>query len=106
MPMRSSPPPTKSPPAEPTRLLAAETVPVPPLLPLPHVAAPRPPFTAELAATCLPLVSAVTPALPTRSLALLPTRLLAAETVPTTPLPPLPHVTAPRPPFQPGLTTT
>jgi hypothetical protein len=42
---------------------------------------------------------------PTRSPALLPTKLLAAETGPVTPAAPLPQVAAPRLPFQDGLKT-
>src|SRR6516162_9331839 len=44
--------------------------------------------------------------LPTRSLALLPIRLLAGDIAPVTPAVPLPQVAAPRLPFQCGLATT
>src|SRR5437667_426982 len=82
----------------PTRLLAAETVPTIPVVPLPQVAAPMLPFQLALATTKLPLLRAVA-ALPTKSPGVLPTRLLAAETTPMSPVAPLAHVTAPRLPF-------
>ena len=66
--------PTASPAAVPTRLLLALTVPLTPVVPLPHVTAPTMLVTllitvcqlAELT-TKLPFESAVTPVLPTRS---------------------------------------
>src|SRR5262245_22824990 len=75
-------------------------VPITPLVPLPHVAAPALMAVAPLSqfgltTTSLPFESTVTPPLPTWSAPRVPTRLLAAETVPLTPLVPLPHVTAP-----------
>ena len=54
-------------------------------------------------------LSAVTPPLPNRSLAWLPTSELAAETAPATPVVPLPQVTAPEKaiaPLQKSLRTT
>src|SRR5437879_1678898 len=102
-------PPT-SPGLLPMRLLASETVPLIPVLPLPHVAAPRLPPPHGPATTQPPLLKAVTDGLPmllpTASPGLLPLRLLASETVPLIPVIPFPQVTAPRPPFQPGVGTT
>src|SRR5207248_2808278 len=90
--------PTASPLVEPTRLLAAETVPARPVVPLPQVAAPtmEPLFCQKgLATTKLPLLRAVTPPLPTWSPPVEPTRLLLVETAPTVPVLPLLQVTAP-----------
>src|SRR5713101_8089300 len=97
----------------PTTLFAAETAPLTPVVLLPHVTAPRSPFQLGLLVTKLPLLrkgrlSFVVPeiSLPTASFGLVPTRLLASEMAPLTPVVPLPHVSAPRIPFQDGLWTT
>src|SRR5262245_45471249 len=83
----------------PTRLLTGETIPLVPIAPSPHVAAPAlaraPLCQLKFTATKLPFESAVTPLLPIASLALEPTRLLAAEITPLTPIVPLPQDTAP-----------
>src|SRR5262249_4946448 len=84
---------------DPTRLLAAETTPITPVVPLHQVAAPAltmaPLSQLELATTKLPFESAVTPSAPIRSLTVQPTRLLVMDTAPLTPVVPLHQVTAP-----------
>ena len=99
------PPPTESP-LLPTRLLVAEIVPLTPVVPFPHVTAPF--ATApERAVHYVIAVTEGTDAVRTHLIVLeLPTKLLAAETVPVIPVVPPPHVTAPSYVFQVGLSTT
>jgi hypothetical protein len=95
--------PTRSPAVLPTRLLAADTTPVVPAAESYQVIAPMLPDQFGLNTASLPLVSERTPALPIWSPALAPTRLLAEDTTPDTPVVRLNGVIAPALPFQEGL---
>ena len=85
----------------PTRLLLDETVPTVPPVPFIQVTAPNafavvPPSPHRVDFTTkFPLDKFVIPLFPTESPAVLPTRLLLAETVPTVPPVPFIQVTAP-----------
>ena len=92
------PDPTESPALLPTKLLAADTTPVIPRAPSTQVIAPASVMVllsqVGEATTKLPLVKFVK-AFPILSNVLLPTRLLAEEITPRTPLTPLPQVSEP-----------
>ena len=89
----------ESPAVSPTRLLLAETTPLTPAVPLPHVTAPgrRSSRAVHDVVAVRQRRHAANVAMVTadESSTVLPTRLLLAETMPLTPAVPLPHVTAP-----------
>ena len=98
--------PTRSPATSPTRLLAADTTPVIPVVGSAQVIAPASACPALLQCGLRIAIldpTTVVPLLPMRSLAVAPTRLLAEETVPETPVVVLKVVSAPALLFQVGL---
>src|SRR5262245_37042878 len=83
-------------------LFDGETLPVTPVTPLPYVMAPAlaavPLLHVTLRTRKSPLGRTVNPWLPMWSPAVEPTRLFTSDTIPLTPVTPLPKVTAPAPP--------